>query len=118
MITLRLEDGAGPLSKEHVMPPTIDMRMSPYDRGEKTPVPASLVQLRYRPRTRWVPSRFNARTVGEDGRVLLWNTYTGSVSAFAEKHRDEVLALLSPDGAAEPLGKVGEYMTQRGYLVR
>src|SRR4028119_206013 len=100
------------------MAPTIDMRMSPYDRGEQAPVPASLVQLRYKPRTRWVPSRFNARTVGDDGRVLLWNTYTGAVSAFAAQHREEVLALLSPDGTSEPLGKLGEYMGTRGFLVR
>jgi uncharacterized protein len=100
------------------MAPTIDMNVSPYDRGEKTPVPASLVQLRYRPRTRWIPSRFNARTVGDDGRVLLWNTYSGTVSAFDARHREEVLALLSPQGCSEPLGKVGEYMTKRGFLVR
>jgi len=100
------------------MAPTIDMTLSPYDRGEVTPLPTSLVQLRYQPRTRWIPSRFNARTVGDDGRVLLWNTYTGAVTAFDARHREQVLALLSPEGAEEPLGKVGEYMTKRGFLVR
>jgi uncharacterized protein len=100
------------------MAPTIDMQMSPYERGEQTPLPTSLVQLRYKPRTRWVASRFNARTVGDDGRILLWNTYTGAVTAFAAKHREQVVALLSPDGASEPLGTVGEYMSKRGYLVR
>lgn len=100
------------------MAPTIDMRESPYDRGEKTPAPARLVQLRYAPPTRWVPSRFNARTVGEDGRVLLWNTYTGAVTAFDARHREQVLALLSPKGTAGPLGKLGDYMSRRGYLVR
>lgn len=100
------------------MAPTIDMNVSPYDRGERTPAPASLIQLRYRPRTRWVPSRFNARTVGDDGRVLLWNSYSGAVSAFDARHRDEVLALLSPHGSSEPFGKVGEYMARRGFLVR
>lgn len=99
------------------MAPTTDMLMSPYDRGEKTPVPASLVHLRYKPRTRWVPSRFNARTVDDDGRILLWNTYTGGVSVFAPKHRDRVLDLLSQEGTNE-LGKVGEYMHKRGFLVR
>lgn len=99
------------------MVPTIDMLTSPYERGEKTPAPPSLVQLRYRPQKRWVPSRFNARTVGDDGRVLLWNTYTGAVTAFSAKHLEQVLELLSPAGAAEPLGKVGEYMRKRGYLV-
>ncbi|HEU4561846.1 MAG TPA: hypothetical protein VFS20_28735, partial [Longimicrobium sp.] len=100
------------------MAPTIDMTVSPYDRGEQAPVPASLVQLRYKPKTRWVPSRFNARTVGDDGRVLLWNTYTGAVTAFDSRHRDDVLALLSPGGHPEPLGKLGEYMRGRGFLVR
>lgn len=100
------------------MAPTIDMKVSPYDRGAMAAVPASLVQLRYAPRTRWIPSRFNARTVGDDGRVLLWNSYTGAVSAFDARHREQVLALLSSEGTAEPLGKVGEYMTKRGFLVR
>lgn len=100
------------------MAPTTDMLSSPYDRGEATPVNESLVQLRYRPRTRWAPSRFNARTVGEDGRVLLWNTYTGAVTAFDARHREEVLALLAHDGIAEPLGKLGEYLSGRGFLVR
>jgi uncharacterized protein len=100
------------------MAPMIDMLSSPYERGVQTPVPISLVQIRYRPQTRWVPSRFNARTVGEDGRILLWNTYTGAVTAFGDKHHDQVLALLSPAGASEPLGKLGEYMAKRGYLVK
>ncbi|HEX6037840.1 radical SAM protein [Longimicrobium sp.] len=99
------------------MTPTIDMVTSPYERGERTPVPVSMVQLRYRPRKRWLPSRFNARTVGDDGRILLWNTYTGAVTAFAARHRDQVLALLSHEGTSEPLGQVGEYMVRRGYLV-
>jgi len=100
------------------MTPTIDMKVSPYDQGAQTPVPASLVQLRYQPRTRWIPSRFNARTVEEDGRILLWNTYTGAVTAFDARHREQVLTLLSPEGTGEPLGKVGEYMSKRGFLVR
>ena len=100
------------------MAPTTDMRVSPYDRGEQTPVLDSLVQLRYRPRTRWVPSRYNARTVAADGRILLWNTYTGAVTAFDARHREQALALLSPAGSSEPLGKLGEYMKQRGFLVR
>ncbi|MBV9109727.1 MAG: radical SAM protein [Gemmatimonadetes bacterium] len=100
------------------MAATIDMRVSPYDRGEQAPVPTSLVQLRYKPRPRWVPSRFNARTVADDGRILLWNTFTGAVSAFDARHRDQVLALLAPSGVPEPLGKVAEYMGRRGFLVR
>lgn len=100
------------------MAPTIDMNVSPYDRGDQTPTPSSLIQLRYRPRKRWVPSRFNARTVGDDGRVLLWNTYSGAVSAFDARHREQVLTLLDHEGSAEPLGKLGEYMAKRGFLVR
>ncbi|HLM66871.1 MAG TPA: radical SAM protein [Longimicrobium sp.] len=99
------------------MASTIEMLTSPYDRGERTPAPVSLVQLRYQPQKRWVPSRFNARTLGDDGRVLLWNTYTGAVTAFADRHRGDVLQLLSPAGATEPLSKLGEYMRKRGYLV-
>ena len=35
-----------------------------------------------------MPSRFNARTVGDDGRLILWNTFTGAVSVFKPRDRD------------------------------
>ncbi|HEX2076106.1 MAG TPA: radical SAM protein [Longimicrobium sp.] len=91
---------------------TADMTSSPLDRGPAPP----LAQLRYTPQKRWSASRFNARTLSDDGRMLLWNTLTGAVSEFLPAHRDGVLALLS-EGAREPLEGLAAHMAKRGFLV-
>ncbi|HEU4885868.1 MAG TPA: radical SAM protein [Longimicrobium sp.] len=93
-----------------------DMTVSPLDRGA-APAPQPLAQLRYTPQKRWVASRFNARTVGADGRMLLWNTYTGAVAEFMPEHRDRVLELLTGDGAREPFDHAAHHLVQRGFLV-
>ncbi|HEY0015045.1 MAG TPA: radical SAM protein [Longimicrobium sp.] len=100
------------------MKPTLDMTVSPYDRGSAPEVSSSLVQLRYRRPDRWVPSRYNARTVDEDGRLLLWNTLSGALNSFEVQEATRVLARLSPQGLSEPLDRAGEYLARRGYLVR
>lgn len=94
------------------MPPTAEMTVSPLDRGPAPP----LAQLRYTPQKRWNASRFNARTLGDDGRMLLWNTLTGAVTEILPQHRTAALALLT-DGAPEPLDGLGRHMAQRGFLV-
>lgn len=100
------------------MKPTIDMLLSPYDRSPAPVNEPSLVQLRYTPKQRWVPSRFNARTLGADGRLILWNTLTGAISVFLPKDSGKVIAHLAPGGVRGPLGKYGEYLSRRGFLVR
>jgi uncharacterized protein len=101
------------------MKPTIDMQVSPYDRTPApAPSPPPLVQLGYKPRERWIASRFNARTVGEDGRLILWNTLSGAVCVFEARDRERVLARLSRKGVTEPLDKAAEYLSRKGYLVR
>lgn len=102
------------------MIPSPEMSASPLDRAPHPPAgdgPA-LVQLRGRPRARLVPSRFNARTVGDDGRLILWNTFTGAVSVFKPRDRARVVAALARTGVREPLDRMGEYLSRRGFLVR
>lgn len=99
------------------MTPTPEMAVSPYDRDPPAERAAPLVQITARPRERYVASRFNARTVGDDGRLILWNTGSGAVSVFRPRDRERVLAVLGA-GAAAPLGKVGRYLARRGFLVR
>lgn len=99
------------------MKPTLDMTQSPLDRKPVGPAEPLLVQLRVKPKQRWVPSRYNARTVGDDGRLILWNTFTGAISIFQPKDRDDILAALSPKGQALPLSKAGQYLEKRGFLV-
>jgi uncharacterized protein len=102
------------------MKPTIDMMVSPLDRGVSPKSETPLVQLGYKPtvKQRWVPSLFNARTVGDDGRLILWNTFSGAISVFQAKDRERVLAGLDAHGVTEPLNKAGEYLSRRGFLVR
>jgi uncharacterized protein len=97
---------------------TPEMSVSPLDGAPRATgaVPA-LVQLRATPRALLVPSRFNARTVGDDGRLILWNTLSGALSVFKPKDRERVLATLSRGGVREPLGRIGEYLRRRGFLV-
>ncbi len=100
------------------MKPTIDMQVSPYDRGAQPETPVTLVKLGYTPGQRWVPSRYNARTLVEDGRLILWNTFTGAISVFGARDADRVLAWLDAGGTRGKLDRTGEYLHRRGYIVR
>ncbi|HST59273.1 MAG TPA: radical SAM protein, partial [Longimicrobium sp.] len=101
------------------MNPTLDMQTSPLDRNPVAKPPAApLLQLAYTPRQRWIPSRYTSRTVSEDGRLILWNTLSGAISAFQVQDRDAVLERLSSGGVEAPLDKVSEYLSRRGFLVR
>jgi uncharacterized protein len=97
-----------------------EMFASPHDAAPPAPRGSAptLVNLSYQPRQRWVPSRYNARTVGEDGRLILWNTFTGAISIFKPRDREAVLERLSSGGMAGPLDKTGEYLRKRGFLIR
>ncbi len=99
------------------MKPTIDMFSSPHDRQGQRPGLVRLEDLRGGRTGRWKPSRYNARTVDGRGQVLVWNTASGSLTAFAPPDREKVLAYLT-HGASEPLDRHGRYLASRGYLVR
>jgi uncharacterized protein len=65
----------------------------------------------------WVPSRFNARTISEDGSLILYNSYTGAFSAVPSHSRDQVERLLHKNGSrAKPEGLV-KYLHERGFIV-
>ena len=92
------------------------MGRSPYDLPGATP---RLVQIRLPVRQEWVPSRYNARTVHPDGRLILWNTYTGAISVFTPEQRAPIEALLSRKRglSGEPEG-LAKYLSDRGFLIR
>jgi uncharacterized protein len=94
------------------------MTRSPLDNAGAAPA-APLAQLSYSGRAaRWQPSRFNARTVGDDGRLLVWNTLTGAALEFMPEHRDGALAALSAKELRDPLDVYGGHLAARGMLVR
>lgn len=67
---------------------------------------------------KWVASRFNIQTTTEDGQLIIWNTYSGSMSVFSAAQRPKVRSLLTRRGVeAKAEGLVG-YLKKRGFLVR
>lgn len=66
----------------------------------------------------WVPSRYTIRATAEDGRLVLWNTMSGKITAFKATDRERVLAILGRSGLAAPKEGVVKYLVDRGYLIR
>lgn len=86
---------------------------SPLDRGCGTSTEAADAP----PPADLVPSRYNVRATADDGRLVLWNTLSGRLTAFKPSDRPRVLHALrrkGVEGAPEPMV---EYLSKRGYLV-
>lgn len=66
----------------------------------------------------WVPSRYNVRAVTEDGRLVLWNSYTGTMSVFPAAKRPALEKLLSQKGFTAGAKGVVKYLRDRGFLVK
>jgi uncharacterized protein len=67
---------------------------------------------------RWVPSRYNIRATTTDGRLVLWNSYKGTMSVFGVKQKAGIETLLARKGfTARPEGAV-QYLFDRGFLVK
>ena len=66
----------------------------------------------------WVPSRYNIRARTEDGRLVLWNSYTGSMVVFPAAQREAIESLLVKKGFEAPLEGVVEYLYDQGFLIR
>jgi uncharacterized protein len=65
----------------------------------------------------YVPSRFNARSSAKDGTLILYNSYTGAISGFPAKVRDQVERLLHKEGFQGTLTGLSQYLHERGYLI-
>jgi len=90
------------------------LRQSPHDlrcSAEPERSPAEPIE-------HWVPSRYNVRATADDGRLVLWNTLSGTLTAFEAEDRETVLGLLHRRGFEAPKEKVVQYLVERGYLVR
>ena len=64
-----------------------------------------------------VPSRFNVRAVADDGRLLLWNTFSRSISAFPAPQAAEVANALKAAGVRASTTGLVAYLHERGFLV-
>src|SRR6478672_13065297 len=89
------------------------LQQSPHDLQEAKTEPA-----REAGAARWVPSRYNIRATTEEGRLVLWNSFKGTMSVFAAGQAQTIEALLTRKGIeARPEGIV-KYLFDRGFLVK
>ncbi|HEY7402080.1 MAG TPA: radical SAM protein [Candidatus Angelobacter sp.] len=91
------------------------LQRSPIDQ-----VPAhtgELVQIETSTPVKLVPSRYNARAVTGDGSLVLWNSYSGSMSRFGSGLRPQVEQLLGREGVASEPSRLIKYLVERGFLV-
>lgn len=80
--------------------------------------PSDLVQIAgIIPMQEWVPSRFNARTLSEDGSLVLYNSYTGAFSAIPPHSREQAERLLHKSGASARREGLVKYLHERGFIV-
>ena len=98
------------------MPTTeVDVKkVSPLDSLEV--VPLDLVQIQAAAKLQWAPSRYNLRTTADDGRYIVWNSYTGAISIFNPQQRQAIQSLLRGGYEGEARGVI-KYLTDRGFLV-
>ena len=80
--------------------------------------PQTLVQITRTPQAAWVPSRYNARATDDSGRLIVWNTLSGSITVFGEGQAPQVERYLTQKGYTGPLDRLGEYLSDRGIIVR
>jgi uncharacterized protein len=103
--------------EDECMPKTeIDIKkQSPLDSLDVAPL--DLVQIKpAAEKSQWVPSRYNLRTTGDDGRYILWNSYTGAISIFNPEQKQAIQRILKSGYEGEARGVI-KYLTDRGFLV-
>jgi len=66
----------------------------------------------------WVRSRFNAISSTKEGELLLYNSYTGAISAFPDEEREEVMASLKGHGIINTeLTELQQQMLEMGFII-
>ncbi len=66
---------------------------------------------------RWSPSRYTVRARTNDGRLILWNTFHGTMSVFEEKQRATIESLLHRKGFEGRLEGAAKYLRDRGFII-
>lgn len=65
-----------------------------------------------------MPSRFTLRARAADGRLVLWNSYAGTISVFRADQAAAVEAMLVPKGVIVEVRGIAEYLLNRGFLIK
>lgn len=67
---------------------------------------------------RWVPSRYTVRATTEDGKLILWNTFSGAMSVFEAGQVENIKTLLQRSGiGGHPAGML-KYLIDKGFMVK
>jgi len=93
------------------------LERSPHDlkQGCGTPAPsATSDEVGSR---KWVASRFTVRAGTSDGRLILWNTYSGALSAIQPEDRPRMERMLRPEGVEGRRRGAIEFLADRGFIV-
>lgn len=91
------------------------LQQSPHDFDDS--IEGSLAAPQAPDERTWVPSHYTFRAHTTDGRLVLWNSYTGAVSAFQADQSPAILEMLQRKGfKAEPEGIV-KYLIDRGFII-
>lgn len=67
---------------------------------------------------RWIPSRYNVRATATDGRLVVWNSFKGTMSVFGADQRPMIESLLSKKGFEGRAEGVVKYLRDRGFLLK
>lgn len=93
------------------------LQRSPLDANPPTPAAGDPDGAADREARHWVPSRYNVRARTEDGGLVVWNSLTGTLSAFPDSQRETVEAHLRRPGCVARREGLVEYLCDRGLLV-
>jgi uncharacterized protein len=92
------------------------MQVSPLDQGPQTCNAHEAASMPEK--SRWIPSRFNARSITPEGDLILWNSYSGAINLFRAAQKSAISKILSREGTVCELEGIVKYLHDRGYLVR
>jgi uncharacterized protein len=90
------------------------LEQSPYDVGT---CGSSCLSPKASATPAWKPSRYNIRAMTADGRLVLWNSFRGTMSVFEPEQVPLIKRLLRKGIVEGPDTGVVGYLVRRGYLI-
>jgi len=89
------------------------LKQSPHDLEPLSEEPASGVTA-----ADWIASRYTMRARATDGRLVLWNSYTGAISVFRADQAPAIEAMIGRQGFQGESEGICKYLVDRGFLVK
>jgi uncharacterized protein len=66
----------------------------------------------------FIASRYTMRARATDGRLVLWNSYTGAISVFRADQSSSIERLIGRQGFSGKVEGIAKYLIDRGFLVK